>query len=130
MDMRDDDLFDLPKYNLNDYHSLVCLCAYFNHLCEANVGFKIGSSNMLLALRDISVDEELTIDYQFIFTESCFLNVNACKCGAKHCRGSLRYDQYLFKASYIQRRIDELQTKWFSTRCYIKNYSKELSEND
>ena len=40
----------------------------------------------------------------------------------------LYYYYPLFKASYIQRKIDELETKWFSTRCYLKNYSNEKQE--
>ena len=49
---------------------------------------------MLLALRDISADEELTIDYQFLYSEPSFLKVTGCKCGTRNCRGSLVYDQY------------------------------------
>ena len=32
----------------------------------------------------------------------------------------------MYKGNFVQRKIDELQTKWFSTHCYLKYYSDEL----
>ena len=94
-DMTDDDVHVLPSFDLvyNKNMSL-CECALFNHSCEPNVGFKMGSSNSFQALRDIKENEELTVDYQFQFTETGFVKINNCKCGQGTCRGVLLYDQY------------------------------------
>ena len=109
IDMRDDDVYDIPSYEIkNSKSEYICECAFFNHSCEPNVGFSMGSSNVLQALCNIKVNEELTIDYQFIYTEATFLKVVNCKCGTQACRGSLLFDQY---------RNEDWQRKYYKYSC-------------
>jgi hypothetical protein len=64
---------------------------YFNHGCQANVGFdKRGS---FIASRDIKKNEELFLDYGRMFTNPKFKM--KCACGAKNCRGIITGSDWL-----------------------------------
>jgi SET domain-containing protein len=83
----------------------------FNHSCEPNLGFsgQIG----LLALRDISPQEELTFDYAM--SDGAPYDEFDCQCGVSSCRGKVtgndwklpqlwkKYDGYF--SPYLARRI-------------------------
>lgn len=81
---KSDDLFQVgpdayipPSGNIDDYT---------NHSCDPNSGIRLTSAGFLvLALRDISVGEEVSYDY------STYLNnlyeSMICRCGAVKCRG-------------------------------------------
>lgn len=73
---------------------------YANHHCTPNCFTKVIGADgpqshlkrvLITALRDISINEELTYDYQFPLE----LDLNAripCNCGSDHCRGFMNWD--------------------------------------
>lgn len=135
--MIDDDLYDWPKFYMEQ--KCVCSCLFFNHGCDPNcyLGHSVKGFSFL-AIRDIEPDEELTYDYQFFDTEASFYEIN-CKCGSYKCRGRLKFDEYrntdwqklnyAYASSYVQRKIDELKTKWYSPKCYLKRYSNDKASS-
>jgi hypothetical protein len=54
---------------------------YLNHSCAQNAHFR---GRWLVASRDISHDEEITVDY--LATENMIYHHFTCKCGAKNCQ--------------------------------------------
>lgn len=54
---------------------------FLNHSCEPNVG--VGGNIVFVAMRDIAVGEELTIDYAMIDDDTTRLD---CRCGQPTCR--------------------------------------------
>lgn len=130
--MVDDDTYDWPRDWLEQ--KLHENCMFFNHSCDPNCGFKTDDQNQIVALRDIEPGEELCYDYQCLDTEASFYDGLKCLCGSYKCRGTLQFDQYrnvdwqnaLYKYSgaYVKRKIDELKTKWYSSRCYLKYYAQ------
>ncbi|HZS48537.1 MAG TPA: SET domain-containing protein-lysine N-methyltransferase [Blastocatellia bacterium] len=59
---------------------------YINHCCEPNCEVIIRYGRvMIYAIRDIRSNDELTVDYQ----SSYHSNRKLCRCGAKHCRGTI-----------------------------------------
>jgi uncharacterized protein len=89
---------------------------FLNHSCEPNVGF--AGNVVLVAMRDVAVDEELTTDYALFDTS---VGEIACACGASTCRRRVtgqdwklpelqaRYSGYF--SWYLQRRIDSGNSK-------------------
>jgi hypothetical protein len=57
-----------------------------NHSCEPNVG--MGGNVLLVAMRDIAVGEELTIDYALFLGDPGF--AMDCRCGTAACRAVVR----------------------------------------
>ena len=57
---------------------------FLNHSCEPNVGF--GGNSVLIAMRDIEAEEELTTDYA-LFDD--FDGSMECHCGRPLCRGRI-----------------------------------------
>jgi uncharacterized protein len=57
---------------------------FINHSCEPNVGF--AGNTVLVAMRDISVGEELTTDYA-LFDDND--EAMQCRCGTPSCRGTV-----------------------------------------
>jgi hypothetical protein len=55
---------------------------FLNHSCEPNVG--VQGQIVFVAMRDVAVGEELTLDYAMI---DCDTEPMACRCGAAGCRG-------------------------------------------
>ena len=73
----DHNLYVPPNGNIDDYT---------NHSCDPNTGIRLTPRGYLvIALRDIARDEEITYDY------STYLNNPyermVCRCGAANCRG-------------------------------------------
>jgi cyanophycin synthetase len=65
---------------------------YLNHSCEPNCGIVLrrGVENIQIrAIRDITVGEELTLDYE-TFEEAFEAMTGPCLCESKGCRGRLR----------------------------------------
>jgi hypothetical protein len=56
---------------------------YTNHSCQPNTGVK--NDTVLVALRDISADEELRFDYSTTMSEREW--TMQCRCGSAQCRG-------------------------------------------
>jgi len=83
---------------------------FLNHSCEPNVGF--AGNTVLVAMRDISPDEEPTTDYA-LFDDND--EIVQCQCGTPSCRGMIsgrdwqrpdlqrKYGSYF--SSYLQRRF-------------------------
>ena len=57
---------------------------FLNHSCEPNVGF--AGNTVLVAMRDISPDDELTTDYA-LFDD--YDGSMECQCGTPSCRGTI-----------------------------------------
>ena len=73
-----------PEGNLSQY---IC------HSCEPNLGVK--NRTLFVAMRDIQMDEEVTIDYAMIvgeFPEPAWEGWDnwRCKCGRATCRGKVK----------------------------------------
>jgi SET domain-containing protein len=88
---------------------------YMNHGCSPNAGF--AGNVVIVAIRDIRVGEEITVDYAMHMADPEYL-MN-CNCGYENCRGKItgndwqipgiqkRYKGYF--AWYIQQKIDKQQ---------------------
>lgn len=106
-------------------------CVLFNHSCEPNCGFDSGDGNTIVAARDIVVGEELTYDYHFLETEPSLIRGLECKCETPSCVGRLMFDRYREEefqkryyehmSPYLQARVRELKTKWYSTKCFTRS---------
>ncbi|MEK7540120.1 MAG: SET domain-containing protein [Patescibacteria group bacterium] len=64
---------------------------FIKHSCQPNVG--VVRKNVVVALREIGPDEELTIDDAITETDPRWKR--QCQCGAKNCRGLIRSVQFL-----------------------------------
>ena len=49
-----------------------CFCYLFNHSCLPNIGYEDLEMTKHIAIRDINIGDELTIDYQYFSTENSF----------------------------------------------------------
>ncbi|MBA4318325.1 MAG: SET domain-containing protein-lysine N-methyltransferase [Flavobacterium sp.] len=93
---------------------------YFNHSCHPNAGFR--DVITLVAIKNISKDEEVTFDYATCMTSE-ILKIE-CGCGKKNCRKKItgndwkkpelhkKYEGYF--QPYIQKKIDKIKKlkKW------------------
>ena len=141
MYMIDDDTFDLPKSFPKEFQKdlkepqLLGDCIFYNHSCDPNCAYLSLDTYTAVAIRDIECGEEMTFDYQNFETEASFDAGLVCKCGSFNCRGVLLFDQYRnidwqikyskYCLPFMQRKIDELKTKWYSSRCFLKYYINE-----
>ena len=126
--MVDHDTYLLPR--LWKEKKLLCICAFFNHSCNPNSGLNGNAS--IVSLKNITEGEELTFDYQILDTEASFYSGLSCKCGSNNCRGVLSFDQYRniewqnkfydYSTTYVKNQIDNLKTKWFSSKCCVKRF--------
>jgi uncharacterized protein len=92
----------------DEYESVML---FLNHSCDPNVGF--AGNVVLVAMREVAPDEELTTDYALFDTSAGEI---ACACGASSCRRRVTgHDWQLlelqarysgFFSWYLQRRID------------------------
>ena len=86
---------------------------YVNHSCESNAGFR--DSLVLVARRDIMVEEEITWDYSTAIDEEDFPGF-ACYCGAAACRGAVRSFRHLDPDTQVRLRgwlLPYLREKYF-----------------
>lgn len=61
--------------------------AYINHSCDPNAGIRWARPEIwLVALRDISQDEEITFDYATFYRRPWSMK---CVCGSGSCRGTI-----------------------------------------
>lgn len=63
---------------------------YFNHSCDPNAGVR--GQITLVAMRDISVGEQVCYDYAM--TDGSPYDEFDCRCGAKACRGRVTGDDW------------------------------------
>jgi uncharacterized protein len=71
------DAYKLPTGSLEDFT---------NHSCDPNTGIKLSSlGTVIVALRDIDMQEELTYDYSTYLCNP--YEKMQCMCGVKKCRG-------------------------------------------
>ncbi len=87
----------------------------FNHSCDPNAGMsgQVG----VVAMRDIPVGEEVTIDYAMC--DSAPYDEFDCNCGMPHCRKRVTADDWKrselqerymgYFSTYLQRKIDALR---------------------
>jgi uncharacterized protein len=75
-----------------------------NHSCEPNVG--MGGNVLLVAMREIAVGEELTIDYALFLADPGF--AMQCRCGTAVCRGMVR------GTDWMRADVRERYRDWFS----------------
>jgi len=57
---------------------------YMNHSCDPNLWLK--DEVTLIARRDISAGEELTMDYAVELADENYVMKRTCNCGSEHCR--------------------------------------------
>jgi hypothetical protein len=86
------------------------------HSCSPNTGFK--TPIMLIAMRDIDADEEITIDYAMVVERFVGMNDFPCRCNAENCRkivaGTDWKNKYLqnkyrgYFSPYLQEKINKL----------------------
>lgn len=72
-----------------------------NHSCDANTGF---NGLNVVALKNISIGEELTLDYATILDDK--MESFECHCGTINCRGNI----YGVKNNSVTKREEELRT--------------------
>ena len=93
--------------------------SYINHNCNPNVGVK--GQIIYIAMRNIAVNEEITIDYAMILAaskSSILITEFSCKCGSQKCRSKVTEDDWQlpelqkrykgYFSWYIQEKIDKL----------------------
>jgi hypothetical protein len=86
---------------------------YINHSCTPNCGIK--NKLQVVAMRDIDIGEEITIDYAMMESSEYKFK---CNCGSVECRGFVTGDDWKIKAlqnrykgyfsDYLQKKIDNL----------------------
>jgi SET domain len=84
-----------------------------NHSCDPNAAFT--SERTLAAIRQIAIDEEITIDYSV--TEADTEWKMACACAMANCRGTLRSIQITFAdAAEVPKASPGMQRVWLEER--------------
>ena len=68
---------------------------YINHSCEPNCG--IAGTKKIYAIKDITINEELTFDYSISEIDPNWELHTKCKCGSKSCRKTIGSIQSLSK---------------------------------
>ncbi|WP_310605295.1 SET domain-containing protein [Anaerosporobacter sp.] len=117
-----DELFLAPKKD-SARDEIQKILLRVNHSCNPNCGLRGEITG--IALRDIEIGEELTMDYAMLDDETDEAYNLACTCGEANCRGIItgqdwryielqeRYKGYF--AAYLQEKIDkqrnEIETK-------------------
>jgi len=91
----EDGLYIVPRSAAEVESNILCL----NHSCNPNVGVR--GQITFVAMRDIPVGEELTIDYAMIDGDPS--ERMSCACGAKECRRIITGDDW---------RLPELQRRY------------------
>lgn len=90
---------------------------YINHSCNPNTGIK--GQIVLVALRDILPNEEITFDYATVVSEWVGMEPIICNCGAPDCRKIIKQDDWEnpllqkkyagYFSPYIQNKIQKSQ---------------------
>lgn len=111
-----DKLFLAPKKN-STKKEIKKILVVVNHSCNPNCGLRGEITGV--AMRDIEINEEITMDYAMLDDEEDEEYNLICTCGERNCRGKItgkdwlrpelqkRYKGYF--AAYLQEKIDALQ---------------------
>ena len=92
---------------------------FFNHSCNPNSGIKIiGKRVILIAIKDIKKEKEVTWDYSTTMNEDEW--EMDCMCKSKNCRKKIRDFKYLPK---------EIQQKYIELEIVPKYILKNLKQN-
>lgn len=109
-----DELFLAPKKD-SEFNEVRRILLYVNHSCNPNCGLRGEISGV--AMRDIEIGEEITMDYAMLDDDPNEGYNLTCTCGAPNCRGTItgrdwllpdlqeRYKGYF--AVYLQEKIDK-----------------------
>ena len=91
---------------------------FINHSCNPNAGIK--GQILLVAMRDIEPNVEITFDYATVIAEWVGMEAITCNCGAVDCRKVVGHDDWKnstlqkkyrgYFSTYLQKKIDALQT--------------------
>ncbi len=73
---------------------------YFNHSCNPNAG--INGQIMLVAMRNIEVGEEITLDYAMAVSQFIGMEDFPCHCGTSQCRKIVSHNDW--KSNILQKR--------------------------
>lgn len=80
-------IFDIDEENDLDGNVENNYAKYINHSCEPNCEFDgEGKKIWVNAIKEIKKDEELSINYGFVWDEKDY-HEHVCKCGSKKCIG-------------------------------------------
>jgi|ERR1700733_1665329 len=92
---------------------------HINHSCDPNVGIK--GNIILVAMRDITVGEEITFDFATVITQWAGMDPITCNYASPQCRKIILADDWQKKelqekykgyfSSYIQEKIAALNTQ-------------------
>jgi SET domain-containing protein len=96
---------------------------FFNHSCEPNSGFK--GQLFLVAMRDITKNEEITFDYAMVVSESVgsdFVFEMECKCGSGNCRKKIT--EYDWKLPELQKKYYGFFSQYLQEKCSYGNNSE------
>lgn len=104
-----DDIYFLGATNAEEED---CIKLYINHSCNPNCGIR--GEITFVAMRDIAIGEELTIDYAILDNEDYEFQ---CTCGEKECRSTVTGKDW---------KIKSLQEKYHD---YFATYLKEKIQN-
>ncbi len=91
-----------------------CMWRYINHCCEPNSGVK--QENCVVAMRDLKIGEELTIDYSTVEGLRTW-RIN-CSCKSTQCRRIIRSVQFLPRSLYLK------------YKTYISPFLREIYEKE
>lgn len=90
---------------------------FFNHSCDPNAG--INGQILLVAMRDIQLDEEITFDYGTTDADSHLIWRMKCNCGATNCRRVITSEDWKDKkfqekyrgyfAHHVQQKINKIK---------------------
>jgi len=100
-----DHLFNI---GLNEYLIVREPGAYTNHSCDPNAG--IVRDVLLVAMRDIERDEEITFDYSMITSDDWTME---CRCGSPSCRKII--GNYKDLPDELKTKYDKYTPDWIKT---------------
>lgn len=110
------DLFLAPKKD-SPCDEILRMLLYVNHSCNPNCGLRGEITGV--AMRDIEIGEELTMDYAMLDDDPDEGYIFRCTCGDPSCRGSITGQDWLLSelqekykgyfAIYIQEKIDKIK---------------------
>jgi hypothetical protein len=95
-----------------------------NHSCQPNCG--MGGAAQVVAMRDISIGEELTFDYAM--SDGCNYDEFPCSCGHTDCRGRVTGNDW--RLPELRSRYAGYFSPYLERRFAAETASKALSKRD